>query len=99
MSSHLASSEDECTWEEIAETLGVPLRAVNRWRKDPALAAEVERLRDCMSQRRAVKRVARLLDSDDPGVVLEAVRQVLENVQIVWTETDGAAESKATLTR
>jgi hypothetical protein len=94
MSSHVTSSPDECTWEELAELLGVPLRAVDRWREDPALAAKVDRLRDCITQRRAMKRLARLLNSDDPWVTLEAIREVLATVQIVWTEDEEAAQEE-----
>ena len=51
------------TRKETAEALGVSERTVSRWKKDPRVLAEVERLRNGASEIRAVQVLLELLDS------------------------------------
>ena len=63
--------------KETAKALGVSPRTVSRWKKDPRVIAEVERLRTRTSETRVEDVLQRLLESDDERVRLGAVRESL----------------------
>ena len=65
------------TRAETADALGVSPRTVSRWKKNPAVVAEVDRLRSRTSETRVEDVLLRLLESDDERVRLMAVRETL----------------------
>jgi Homeodomain-like domain-containing protein len=65
------------TRTEAADVLGVSPRTVSRWKKNPAVLAEVDRLRSRTSETRVEDVLLRLLESDDERVRLMAVRETL----------------------
>ena len=65
------------TRAETAEALGISVRTVSRWTKEPTVIAEVERLRNGTSETRAVDVLQRLLDSNDERVALAAAQAIL----------------------
>jgi hypothetical protein len=65
------------TRNETAEALGVSPRTVSRWKKDPAVVTEVDRLRSRTSETRVEDVLLRLLESDDERIRLMAVRETL----------------------
>jgi hypothetical protein len=65
------------TRNETAEALRVSPRTVSRWKRDPAVIAEVDRLRSRTSETRAEDVLLRLLESDDERIRLMAVRETL----------------------
>ena len=64
------------TRKETAEALGVSESSVSRWKKDPRVLAEVERLRNRTGETRAVDVLLDLLDSDSDAVRLAAVKEI-----------------------
>jgi hypothetical protein len=65
------------TREETATALGVSPRTVTRWKKEPAVLAEVERLLNRGPETRALEKLERLLDSDDDKVALGAAQTLV----------------------
>jgi predicted transcriptional regulator len=65
------------TRKEAADVLGVSPRTVSRWKKDPRVIAEVERLRSRANEPRVEDVLTRLLKSDDEHIRLMAVRETL----------------------
>jgi transcriptional regulator with XRE-family HTH domain len=65
-----------CTRAETAEALGVSPRTVSRWKKDPVVVAEVDRLRSRTNETRVEDVLLRLLKSDDERIVLGAAREI-----------------------
>ena len=65
------------TRAETAEVLRVSVRTVSRWKKDPAVLAEVDRLRNRTSETRAEDVLLRLQDSWDEKIALAAAKEVL----------------------
>jgi hypothetical protein len=57
--------------------LGVSPRTVTRWKNDPTVVAEVDRLRSRTSETRAADVLVRLMDSLDERIALTAAREVL----------------------
>jgi transcriptional regulator with XRE-family HTH domain len=78
-----------CTRKEAAKALGVSPRTVTRWKKDPAVLAEIERLLNRGPETRALERLERLLDSDDDKVALGAaqtlVRREMQRLAITFS--------------
>jgi predicted transcriptional regulator len=66
-----------CSRHEIADLLGVSPRTISRWKKDPRVIAEVERLRRRANEPRVEDVLIRLLQSDDEHIRLMAVRETL----------------------
>ena len=66
-----------CSRQETADVLGVSPRTISRWKKDPRVIAEVERLRSRASETRVEDVLLRLLGSDDERIRLMAVRETL----------------------
>ena len=66
-----------CSRQETADVLGVSPRTISRWKKDPRVIAEVERLRSRASEARVEDVLLRLLESDDERMRLMAVRETL----------------------
>jgi hypothetical protein len=66
-----------CARQETADVLGVSPRTISRWKKDPRVIAEVERLRSRASETRVEHVLLRLLESDDERIRLMAVRETL----------------------
>src|SRR5215475_7712452 len=65
------------TRAETAEVLRVSVRTVSRWKRDPAVHAEVDRLRNRTSETRAEDVLLRLQDSWDEKIALAAAKEVL----------------------
>jgi hypothetical protein len=65
------------TRQEAADALRVSPRTVSRWKKSPAVVAEVERLRSRTNETRAADVLQRLLESGDERIRLAAARDVL----------------------
>ena len=65
------------TRAETADALGVSPRTVSRWKKIPAVVAEVDRLRSRANEPRVEDVLIRLLKSDDEHIRLMAVRETL----------------------
>jgi len=66
-----------CSRQETADVLGVSPRTISRWKKDPRVIAEVERLRSRASEARVEDVLLRLLESDDERIRLMAARETL----------------------
>jgi predicted transcriptional regulator len=66
-----------CSRQETADALGVSPRTVSRWKKDPRVIAEVDRLRSRTSETRVEDVLLRLLESDDERIRLMAARETL----------------------
>ena len=64
------------TRAEAADLLGVSPRTVSRWKKDPAVEAEVDRLRNRSGETRVADVLLGLLESDDDRIVLGAEREI-----------------------
>lgn len=60
------------TRKGTAAALGVSPRTVTRWKKNPAVVAEFERLLNRGPETRALEKLDRLLDSPDDKVALRA---------------------------
>src|SRR5205823_3271578 len=65
------------TRAKTADALRVSTRTVSRWKKNPVVVAEVDRLRSRTSETRVEDVLLRLLESDDERVRLMAVRETL----------------------
>jgi FixJ family two-component response regulator len=63
------------TRKETADMLGVSPRTVTRWKNDPTVVAEVDRLRSRTSETRAADVLVRLMDSLDERIALTAARE------------------------
>src|SRR5262245_46895868 len=66
-----------CTRKEIAKTLDVSPRTVTRWKQDPAVQAEYDRLLKRGPETRALEKLDRLLDSNDDKVALAAAQTLV----------------------
>ena len=66
-----------CTRQETADALGVSPRTVSRWKKDPRVIAEVDRLRSRTDETGVEGVLQRLLASNDEHIRLMAVRETL----------------------
>ncbi len=66
-----------CTRQETADALGKSPRTVSRWKTDPRVLAEVERLRNRPTEIRVEDVLQHLLESDDEHIRLMAVRETL----------------------
>jgi len=67
---------------ETADALDVSPRTVSRWKKNPIVEAEVDRLRSRTNEPRVEDVLIRLLKSDDEHIRLMAVRETLRwNIQ------------------
>ena len=66
-----------CTRQETAKALGVSPRTVTRWKKDPAVLKEFERLLNRGPETRALEKLDRLLDSADEKVALGAAQTLV----------------------
>jgi hypothetical protein len=66
-----------CTRKETAKALEVSPRTVTRWKTDPAVQAEFERLLKRGPETRALEKLDRLLDSDDDKVALGAAQTLV----------------------
>ena len=64
------------TRAETAKALGVSPRTVSRWKKDPTVLAEIERLRNRTGETRAADVLLGLLKSDDERIRLAASREI-----------------------
>jgi hypothetical protein len=62
---------------ETADALDVSARTVSRWKKNPVVVAEVDRLRSRANEPRVEDVLIRLLKSDDEHIRLMAVRETL----------------------
>jgi len=62
---------------ETANALDVSPRTVSRWKKDPVVLAEVERLLKRGPETRALEKLERLLDSADDRVALGAAQTLV----------------------
>jgi hypothetical protein len=66
-----------CTRTETADALEVSPRTVTRWKKDTAVRAEVERLRNRTGETRASDVLIASLDSWDERIALSAAKEIL----------------------
>jgi hypothetical protein len=65
------------TRAEAADLLGLSPRPVSRWKKDPAVEAEVDRLRNRSGETRVADvLLLGLLESDDERIVLGAAQEI-----------------------
>jgi FixJ family two-component response regulator len=65
------------TRKDTAKALNVSPRTVSRWKKNPSVLAEVDRLRERTPDTRAVDTLERLLDSVDEKVALKAAETLV----------------------
>jgi hypothetical protein len=82
-----------CSRTDTADALGVSPRTVTRWKTDPAVHAEVERLRNRTGETRARDVLLSLLDSRDESIALRASKEVLRlNIQRAAVEPEPEPE-------
>ncbi|MGZ4314315.1 MAG: hypothetical protein ACXVRS_00630 [Gaiellaceae bacterium] len=62
----------------MAQALEISPRTASRWKKNPLVIAEVERIRNRSDQQRAAEILVRLTESDDERVALRACELVLQ---------------------
>jgi hypothetical protein len=61
----------------MATALGFSPRTITRWKQDPAVLKESERLLNRGPETRALERLDRLLDSNDEKVALAAAQALV----------------------
>src|SRR5437879_486130 len=66
------------TRQEMAQLLGIAPRTASRWKKNPLVVTEVERIRNRSDEQRAAEILVRLTESDDERVALRACELVLQ---------------------